>query len=288
MMKTYFPCLLAVCLLTGCTLHRTSSVEMDETARTTLEAIAQAEALRQQVKQTAALSSQHPIALDAQEQALVPPETAATPTALAGKIICLDPGHCVTSVRRQERISPLSDQTKSAFVGGTSGNGMTEQALNLMVGLKLRDRLQAEGATVIMTRTESEVTLDNIERAQIANDAGADVCIHIHADGSDNRSVHGVSVLVPNGDLLYTPDIVQPSAHLGALLLREVCTATGAHNRGISHRSDLTGFNWSTVPTVFIEMGFMTNPEEDALLQSSDYQDKLVQGMTQGLLAYFV
>ncbi len=62
--------------------------------------------------------------------------------------------------------------------------------------------------------------------------------------------------------------------------------ATGATNRGLMVRSDMTGFNWSDVPVIIPEIGFMTNPAEDRLLATAAYQDKIVQGLTKGILAY--
>ena len=56
------------------------------------------------------------------------------------------------------------------------------------------------------------------------------------------------------------------------------------YNRGVIERSDLTGFNWSKVPVVLIEMGFLSNPEEDNLLNSDSYQEKLAQGLYKGIL----
>ena len=72
---------------------------------------------------------------------------------LAEKIICVDPGHEVTSQRVQEPISPHSNATKEAFVGGASGRNQTEEQLNLAVGLRLQALLEEQGAKVIMTRT---------------------------------------------------------------------------------------------------------------------------------------
>ena len=111
--------------------------------------------------------------------------------------------------------------------------------------------------------------------------------IHIHADAADSPSAHGVSVLVPTGDLLGTPSIVPESVRLGELMVNAVAESAGAKNRGIMPRSDMSGFNFSEVPSVLIEMGFMTNPEEDALLETEEYQDKIVKGMVQSLLSWF-
>lgn len=209
---------------------------------------------------------------------------------LEGHIICLDPGHCVTEEAGKgyrEPVSPLSDETKPRYLSGTQGATLTEEQLNLQVGLKLRDALTALGAEVVMTREVSEIALPNTERCRIANESGADVHIHIHADGSESKKAHGVSVLIPGGDLLGTPSIVEESARLGELMVDRVCEATGAKNRGTVPRSDLTGLNFSEIPSVFIEMGFMTNPEEDALLSSGEYQDKIVAGMAESLLDWY-
>ena len=219
-----------------------------------------------------------------------PPEPEPEPLPLEGRIICLDPGHCVTeeaSKGYREPVSPLSDETKPRYLSGTRGASLTEEQLNLQVALKLRDALEALGAEVVMTREVSEISLPNTERCRIANESGADVHVHIHADGSESTSANGVSVLIPDGDLLGTPSIVEESARLGQLMVDCVSEATGAKNRGTVPRSDLTGLNFSEIPSVFIEMGFMTNPEEDALLSSGEYQDKIVAGMANSLMDWY-
>lgn len=216
------------------------------------------------------------------------PEVPALP--LEGAIICIDPGHCITKEAgkgRRELVSPLSNETKPLFVGGTSGANMTEEKLNLTVGLQLRDALEALGAKVVMTREVSDITITGIERCEVANASGSEVCVRIHADGSTDSSVHGVSVLVPSGKLLGTPSIAEESARLGKLMVNAVAEKTGASNRGTIPRSDLTGFNFSQMPTVFIEMGYMTNPKEDAKLETTEYQKLIVEGMVQSLLAWY-
>lgn len=218
------------------------------------------------------------------------PEPEPQPLPLEGRIICLDPGHCVTEEAGKgyrEPVSPLSDETKPRYLSGTRGASLTEEQLNLQVALKLRDALEALGAEVVMTREVSEISLPNTERCRIANESGADVHVHIHADGSESTSANGVSVLIPDGDLLGIPSIVEESARLGQLMVDCVSEATGAKNRGTVPRSDLTGLNFSEIPSVFIEMGFMTNPEEDALLSSGEYQDKIVAGMANSLMDWY-
>lgn len=206
---------------------------------------------------------------------------------LAGLEICIDPGHGITTAHAQEPISPHSNRTKSAYVSGASGLHTTEEALNLTVALQLRDKLQQMGATVLLTRETHEATISNIERAQIANQSNVDCCIRIHADGIDNSAVHGVSVLVPAGEFLGTPSIVHSSTSLGQKIVDAVAAQTGAQNRGIVQRTDLTGFNWSEVPCVLLEMGFLSNPEEEANLITPNYQQKIVSGIAEALVAWY-
>lgn len=212
------------------------------------------------------------------------------PLPLEGAVICVDPGHCVTPETgkgHRELMSPLSDETKPLYTTGTRGANMTEEQLNLTVGLQFRDALEELGAEVVMTREVSEITISGIERCEIAHEAGADIAVHIHADGNNDPSVHGVSVLVPDGDLLGTPSIVEESVRLGELMVNAVAAETGAKNRGTVPRSDMTAFNFSEIPSVLIEMGFMTNPEEDALLETAEYQAKIVDGMVAAILDWY-
>lgn len=206
---------------------------------------------------------------------------------LAGRRICVDPGHEVTGLRVQEPIDPYSSATKEAFVGGTAGRNQTEEQLNLSVGLKLQALLEEQGAEVIMTRTTHESDMTSYKRAIMANEAQTDLCIRIHADGSTDPSVHGMSMLVPYGAQLATQDIVEPSQTAGEYVLQAALQTTGAKNNGIVQRSDLTGFNFAEVPTILLEMGFMSNPEEDSLMETEAYQDKLAQGMCDGIMQYF-
>ena len=82
----------------------------------------------------------------------------------------------------------------------------------------------------------------------------------------------------------YAENIAEISRTYGEVILNNLVSTVGMYNRGVIERSDLTGFNWSKVPVVLIEMGFLSNPEEDNLLNSDSYQDKLAQGLCNGIL----
>jgi len=171
---------------------------------------------------------------------------------------------------------------------GTAGvaTGIPESELVLAVSLKLRDSLVAHGIRVIMTRTTQDVNISNIQRAQMANEAGADLFVRIHADGADNPDTSGIHVLYPASVPGWTDDIAMVSKQAAAIAQRELVAATGAIDRGIDARSDMTGFNWSDVPVILPEIGFMTNPAEDRLLATSSYQDKIVQALTRAILSF--
>jgi len=215
----------------------------------------------------------------------LPADSAELP--LQDKVICVDAGHGISSVEREEPIAPGSEKTKSAFVAGTTGKNQTEEQLNLRLALLLEKVLKEYGATVHMTRTTHETTLSNIDRAELANSVNADICVKIHADGAGVSSVHGISMLVPSNENLKNESVCNESKKAGEKVLDWVIRETGAKNNGVIKRSDLTGFNWSKVPVILIETGFMTNPEEDALLETDEYCGKLVTGIVNGLLEYF-
>lgn len=206
---------------------------------------------------------------------------------LEGKIIVIDAGHGKNSYNKEEKIAPDSDETKIAFASGTAGKNQTEEELNLSVALILQKSLEDLDAKVHMTRAAHESDMTNIDRAEFANELGADISVKIHADGSNDGSVHGVSVLVPGSKHISDGELLSESKKAGELVLEGFVEATGAYNRGISVRDDLTGFNWTKVPIILVEMGFMTNPDEDALMESPEYQEKMAGGIARGLLRYF-
>lgn len=212
--------------------------------------------------------------------------------ALSGKVICIDPGHGKTARKEKEPIYPGAAEKKATNVSGASGRLMTEEELNLLVGLELKSTLEERGAQVYMTRTAHECDMSNIERAEFANEKGSDLVIRIHADGSESSSLNGASMLLPspkreNGEYL-TPRVVSESRRAGELILTEVTAATGAQNRGLVERPDMTGFNWSKVPVVLLEMGFMSNPEEEAKLAGAEYRTKIVGAIADGTEKYFL
>ena len=204
--------------------------------------------------------------------------------ATAAALICLDPGHdTVPAVGRQtEPIGPGSSIRKVKDGGGASG----EAGVALAVALRTRTLLHAAGYRVAMTRGARPYSGGNIARAQFCNVRRASLMLRIHADGSGNTSLRGVQTLYPAFRRGWTDDIYTRSLRAARAVQDAVVRSTGAPNRGLTPRSDLTGFNWANVPAILVETGFMTNPVERARLQSAPYQLRVARGLVAGVEAF--
>lgn len=204
------------------------------------------------------------------------------------KIVGIDPGHQSSGDASTEPNGPGSSNCKAKVAGGTRGvsTGKPEYKLTLEVAKKLKAMLWDRGYQVVMTRTKNDVNISNKERAILINESGADICVRIHADGGAS-SARGATALCPSSSNRYIRKLYAKSKKLSEALLSAYCRETGLRNRGISYRDDLTGTNWSTVPTTLIELGFMTNADEDRYLSSASGQKEMVQGLADGIDAYF-
>ncbi|WP_127589080.1 N-acetylmuramoyl-L-alanine amidase [Paenibacillus koleovorans] len=193
-------------------------------------------------------------------------------------LVCIDAGHQRKGDNTTEPVAPGSNVYKARVSHGTTGvaTKKPEYQLTLEVSLLLQQRLLEAGYPVLMIRETHDVNISNSERAAICNDGHASVALRIHADGSELPQAKGITVLYPGSGALS-----QPSKALAAVLLEELLKTTGAKSRGVVPRDDLAGFNYSQVPSILLEMGFMTNAEEDRLMSTPEYQAQLVAGMVE-------
>ena len=201
--------------------------------------------------------------------------------------ICIDPGHQKKGDSKQEPIAPNSSNKKPRVSQGTEGIGSkkAEYVVNLEASLLLKDILIEKGYNVIMTRENHEVNISNAERAEIANKAKADMTIRIHCDSLKDTSKTGASILIPSMKSDNTKDIYEESNKF-ANILKENLKNQGVKVNGIFERDDITGFNWSTVPVMILEMGFMSNYSEDKMLCDSCYQKRLMNIVAESLQLY--
>ena len=206
----------------------------------------------------------------------------------AAEKVCIDPGHQAKGNMQMEEIAPGSSKRKPKVAYGTKGvsSKKTEYQLALEIGLKLRDALKAKGYSVFMVRETNNVNISNKERALMTNKAGCSVYLRLHADAGGS-SARGATVLTSSAKNPHTRSVQKSSDRFSRAILSEYTKATGFKSRGVAYRDDLTGTNWSTVTNTLLEMGFMTNPEEDRKMASPDFQNVMVKGIVNGIDKYF-
>ena len=213
---------------------------------------------------------------------------AATPTPVPGRLtglkIGIDPGHQRHGNNEKETIAPDSNQKKPKVSSGTEGvsTGIPEYVTVLEISFALRDALVSEGAEVYMTRESHDVDISNQERAKMMNDLGCDLVLRIHCDGAEGRKANGIGLFVNE-----SYPISEASYAAAQCILPRMVEATGAKERDIYESDTYTGLNWSEVPCILVECGFLSNPDEDERLNDPDYQQLLAEGMVEGICDYF-
>lgn len=208
-----------------------------------------------------------------------------------GHIVGIDPGHQSSSIdmSAQEPIGPGASQTKAKATAGTQGSytGIPEYQLNLEISLKLQDILEERGYEVVMTRTDNDTAISNKERAQYAAQQGAEIYVRIHANGEDSHTTSGALAMAPSAENPYVSQLSPESVRLSQAILDSYCQATGFANLGVQYYDNMSGINWSTVPVTILEMGFMTNENDDRKMNDTAFQEKMVQGIADGIDTYF-
>ena len=206
----------------------------------------------------------------------------------AGYVIAIDAGHQAHGNFGQEPIGPGASTMKTKVAGGTSGttSGVPEYQLTLDVSLKLRDALEEKGYQVVMIRETNDVDITNSERAQIANEADADAFIRVHANGSDSASANGAMTICQTSSNPYNSEYYEDSKRLSELVLDAYTEATGIRKERVWETDTMSGINWCMVPVTIIELGYMTNPEEDMKMQDEEFQNTMVEGIVAGIETY--
>lgn len=202
-------------------------------------------------------------------------------------VVAIDAGHQATPDLVLEPEGPGSTALKPKVSAGAIGveSGQQEHAVALAIALRARDALEAAGVKVVMIRTKDGADLSNSERARIANKAGADLVIRIHQSASTDLALSGATAFYPSGNGWVRP--IESASRIAATILESaVVRATGLHARGIAGRRDLAGFNYSTVPSVMLECGYLSNREDDARLATPAYRARIATGIVAGALDY--
>ena len=208
---------------------------------------------------------------------------------LNGHIVAIDAGHQAKANAEKEPIGPGSSTKKAKMPEGAVGaaTGVKEYELTLTVAKKLEQELIDRGYQVVMIRKGHDVNLSNAERSKIANASGAEIFIRLHANAMDNSSIYGALAMCMTNLNPYNYELHEKSYSLSKKIINNICKLTGTKNRGVQKVDNSSAINWCEIPVSVVEMGFLTNPDEDRWLQSEEYQAKIVTGISGAVDAYF-
>ncbi len=172
-----------------------------------------------------------------------------------------------------------------------AAKGVISERFEYEVTLEVANLLNAElvrrGYTVIMSRTDSNVRLSNATRAELANQADADLYIRLSAGSVEDVTVTGVMSLITTSTNVNTGTRFQDNYNLGYDLLLQVCEATGVKRVGIYETDDMTSLNYCHMPAVCFQMGFLSNAEDDSRLNDLSQQSVMARALADGIDQYF-
>ena len=159
---------------------------------------------------------------------------------------------------------------------GALGYGYRESDLNLQVAKKVESKLKSKGIDVKMSRN-SDIFYSLSERAEMANDYGADAFVSIHQNSAEAKSANGIET--------YYNRKKEEDRPLSKDIQKQVISQTGANNRGVKN-AEFTVLVKSKMISALVECGFITNELEVKKLSDSSYQDKLATGIANGIEEY--
>ena len=243
----------------------------------------ESEAASEAVTESVTEAADHPEPAPAAETEAVPEKN--------GFSVCIDPGHqgSWVDMSEVEPNAPGSSSYKAKATTGTQGqfSGVPEYELNLQIGLQLKEELENRGYRAVLTREDNDAAISNSERALMASEENCDIMVRIHANGSEDPSMHGALAMVMSPDNPWVGSLFEQSRSLADNIMAAYTEQTGFTNLGIQYYDDMTGINWSKVPVVILEMGFMSNESDDLAMEEPAMQQRMTNGIADGIDRYF-
>lgn len=178
--------------------------------------------------------------------------------------------------------------------GAVSNNGVSEADINLKIVLKLQQLLEQSGTEVILTRSDENAIYDldkktlrdkknsDIKnRVKIGNNSSADIFVSIHLNKIPQSQYSGWQTFFKDGN--------EDSKKLATSIQNNLNEAMQKENKREPLKiNNIYIIKKVEIPTTIVECGFLSNPEEEKLLQQDEYQDKLAWGIYNGIMQYFV
>ena len=192
------------------------------------------------------------------------------------KIVYLDAGH-------------------GGYDPGASYFGISEKSLTLAIQSRVKAKLEAEGYQVVTTRT-SDTYVDLTDRSHAANASESDIFVSIHINASGSSAAQGIETYYYqpyaeypsriNATYHANPTRLSMSDTLANAIQSSLINATGAQNQGVK-RQTFAVLRETTAPAVLLELGFLSNPQEAARLNTSAYQETLANAIVAGIKRYY-
>ena len=178
---------------------------------------------------------------------------------------------------------------------GAISQGVREKDLTLSVYNKVSSKLASLGFTVLTSRT-TDKDVDLVDRAEEANNAGADMLLSIHFNSGGRGVARGIETYyyqsqadIPskiNQANHNNPERLEKSKKLALKVQQNLLYQTGASDRGVK-RASFAVLRETSIPSILVELGFLDNPEELSKIRTSEYQDRLANGIVDGIIAYY-
>lgn len=217
---------------------------------------------------------------------------------LFGVVVCVNAGHQGQGNSEKEPCAPWdasknpqnnNETLKAKCSSGATGKftRIPEYITTLQISKCIESTLKELGATVVMIRDTHDVNISNVERAQKANEVKADVFLNVHCNGSDNSEVNGIDLYVRgtgDGSSEYLARAGKDYM-MATELLSCLTEATGAKKRNVNKSDVYSTINWAEVPSIILELGFISNETEDYNLNNAEYQQKIADGIATWLKA---
>ena len=187
------------------------------------------------------------------------------------------------------------DAGHGGYDPGASYFGISEKSLTLAIQSRVKAKLEAEGYQVVTTRT-SDTYVDLTDRSRAANVSESDIFVSIHINASGSSAAQGIETYYYqpyaeypsriNATYHANPTRLSMSDTLANAIQSSLINATGAQNQGVK-RQTFAVLRETTAPAVLLELGFLSNPQEAARLNTSAYQETLANAIVAGVKSYY-